>query len=460
MLTDHKLIQRSFGRVQPVGAMIRRLAIWPGVLACAGSLGILAPAQSSPFAVSESNIADRQAQQSQTGGNDVLPVVLDARIGDYANHARLVIEVSDPFRMRLFTLDSPDRVVVDMPEVLWHLDRPPRPSGRGLIRSYRYGLFRAGNSRLVIDLNGPVSVTEPMVLPPDHGQGYRVVIDLNPTSQTQFQQLSGWPSDLNRRELATVRTSTGTEPAAHRTETTSDQRKRLVVIDPGHGGIDSGTTGFDGIMEKNLVLDEGLRLEAELVKRGYSVRLTRSTDVYVPLQERVNIARALGADLFISLHADSNPDPRVYGASVYTLSESGSDREAAALARKENQSDVIAGVDLSAESSPVASILIGLAQRDSMNRAGRFAQVLVDTLSHATDVLPREPHRAAAFVVLKAPDMPAVLIEMGYLSNPHDCAQARTSSWRDGIASAIAEAVDRQFEASSIRAVANRQAAE
>jgi N-acetylmuramoyl-L-alanine amidase len=213
-------------------------------------------------------------------------------------------------------------------------------------------------------------------------------------------------------------------------------------------------------MEKNLVLDEGLRLQAELLKRGYAVRLTRDTDIYVPLQERVNIARALSADLFISLHADSNRDASVSGASVYTLSDSGSDKEAAALARKENQSDVIAGVDLSAESSPVATILIGLAQRDTLNRSGRFAEAAVAMLSRTTDVLAREPHRSAAFVVLKAPDVPAVLIEMGYLSNAHDCGQARTSGWRNSVASAIADAVDRQFETGSARAAITKQAAE
>jgi N-acetylmuramoyl-L-alanine amidase len=441
--------------------MIRALALLPGILLFAGSIGISAQAQPSPSVPAEVGFSQgRDAQRSRDEGNDILPVVLGARVGNDGDHARFVIEVSDPFRMRLFTLASPDRVVVDMPEVLWRLNHPPRPSGGGLIRSYRYGLFRAGNSRLVIDLNRPAAAAEPLVLPPDHGQGYRIVIDLAPISQRNFQQLAGWPSDLDRRELAAVQSSAGKAPASPAGTSVKGSPRRLVVIDPGHGGIDSGTVGFDGIMEKNLVLDEGLRLQAELAKRGYSVRLTRDTDVYVPLQERVNIARALDADLLISLHADSNPDPKVSGASVYTLSESGSDREAAALARKENQSDVIAGVDLSAESTPVASILIGLAQRDTLNQSSRFAQAAVEALSHATDVLARDPHRSAAFAVLKAPDVPAVLVEMGYLSNPHDCARARTSSWRDGIASAIADAIDRQFESNSVPAAANKQAAE
>jgi N-acetylmuramoyl-L-alanine amidase len=214
-------------------------------------------------------------------------------------------------------------------------------------------------------------------------------------------------------------------------------------------------------MEKNLVLDEALRLRNALVKRGYGVRLTRETDVYIPLRERVNIARGYDADLFISLHADSNPDASVSGASVYTLSESGSDKEAAALARKENQSDIIAGVDLAGQSSPVASILIDLAQRDTMNRSGRFAEGVVEQLSRATDILPREPHRSAAFVVLKAPDVPAVLIELGYLSNARDCSQARTNGWRDGVASAIADAVERHFGAQGpASAAVSKQAAE
>jgi len=145
------------------------------------------------------------------------------------------------------------------------------------------------------------------------------------------------------------------------------------------------------------------------------------------------------------LHADSNPDSDVTGLSVYTLSESGSDREAAALARKENQSDVIAGVDLAGGNSAVAPILIDLAQPDTMNRSSRFAEGAVAMLSHTTAILPRQPHRSAAFVVLKAPDVPSVLIELGYLSNSNDAAAMNSAHWRNGVAQAIADAVDRYF---------------
>ena len=372
-----------------------------------------------------------------------IPIVMSARIGEHADLTRFVVEMSDPVAMRVFTLSNPSRVVIDMPAVQWHLDGAPRPTGTGAVKSYRYGLFRPGNSRFVIDLNKPMTVGAPRVLPPSGGYGYRVVIDLTPTTTDTFDRVAGWPADLRAREaaaeqMASLPPAPMPFPAA--------PEKRIVVIDAGHGGIDSGTSGVNGLMEKDLVLDEALRLGRELVRRAnYTVHLTRDTDVYIPLKERVNIARSWHADLFISLHADSNPDSGVNGLSIYTLSEGGSDREAAALARKENQSDVIAGVDLGGGNSTVAPILLSLAQRDTMNRSSRFAQGAVTMLTSATDILPRQPHRSAGFVVLKAPDVPAVLIELGYLSNEGDADQMNTVRWRNGVAKAIAGAVDDYF---------------
>ncbi len=373
----------------------------------------------------------------------IQPIIMGVRIGEHQDRTRFVVEVSDPVAMRTFTLSGPNRVVIDMPVVQWHLEAPPRPTGNGVVRSYRYGLFRPGNSRFVIDLNQPVGVSDPLVIPPTGGYGYRVVIDLFPTSQTKFDQGAGWPADLRAREAAAALLAS-LPPA--RLQTPASGEKRVIVIDAGHGGIDSGTSGVNGLQEKDLVLDEALRLGRELTRRGnYVVHLTRDSDVYIPLKERVNIGRSWRADLFISLHADSNPDSGVNGLSIYTLSESGSDKEAAALARKENQSDVIAGVDLAGGNSTVAPILIDLAQRDTMNRSSRFAQGAVGMLSRTTDILPRQPLRAAAFVVLKAPDVPSVLIELGYLSNNADAGQMNSGRWRSGVAQAIAGAVDRYF---------------
>jgi N-acetylmuramoyl-L-alanine amidase len=433
-----------------------------GVLTIAAASVVLGVAFAQPaprpkpgFSGPDSTIADpiaaleRKSEDSLHRAQNrvkALPVVLDTRIGEHGGKTRFVVEVSDPLQLRVFTLADPDRVVVDMPEVLWRIQQAERPTGKGAVKSYRYGLFRPGNSRFVIDLNGPVRVADPMVLPPQGGHGYRIVFDLFPTTRAKFLAAAGWPADLRARENAAERLAARESRATGNAQSAPGANKRIIVVDAGHGGIDSGTSGINGLQEKDLVLDMALRLRKALQRRGnYTVYLTRDDDTYIPLGQRVKIARTDHADLFISLHADSNPSPSVSGASVYTLSERGSDKEAAALAQKENQSDIIAGVDLSQEDAPVASILIDLAQRDTMNRSTRFAQTVVQKLSGVTDILPRRPHRSAAFVVLKAPDVPAVLIELGYLSNAGDAGQMETTAWRSSVADAIASAVDNNF---------------
>lgn len=374
---------------------------------------------------------------SSSGGNP--PVVLSARIGEHDDRTRFVIELSDPVNLRAFTLTNPDRVVLDMPEVSWRLNAPPRPSGLGSVKSYRYGVFRKGYSRMVIDLSRPVTVSDPLVIPPASGFGYRVVIDLFPTQRAKFNTEAGWPADLKARETDAERLR------AMIAEAPRPSGRRVIVIDPGHGGLDSGTNGVNDLLEKDLVLAEGLKLAKALRARDYVVHLTRDSDAFVPLPERVAIARKLKADLMISLHADSNPDADVSGLSIYTLNDGRSDREAAALAKRENQSDIIAGVDLSNANSPVAPILIDLAQRDTMNRSSRFAETALGRLQGVTDILARSPHRSASLAVLVAPDVPSVLIELGYLSNRSDAAQMNTDAWREKVARGIANAVDRHF---------------
>jgi N-acetylmuramoyl-L-alanine amidase len=386
---------------------------------------------------------DTEAPAAAAGTSAKEPVVMGARIGEHADRTRFVVELSDPIEMRTFTLSNPNRVVIDMPAVRWHLEGPPLPSARGAVKSYRYGMFRPGTSRFVIDLNHPALLSDVLVLPPENGFGYRVVIDLFPTTQAKFDGRAGWPADLRARESAA---EMAYAPPPHPVEPRASTKK-IIVIDPGHGGIDSGTVGVGGTMEKDIVLAAALRLRSTLLARGYTVYMTRDSDVFVPLPQRVKYARARHANLMVSVHADSNRDSEVYGLSIYTFSERGSDKEAAALAAKENQSDIIAGVDLSGDNSSVAPILIDLAQRDTMNKSSHFAETAITELSRATDILPRRPHRSEAFVVLKAPDVPAVLIELGYLSNTSDASQMKSDAWRGRVATAIAAAVDRQFAA-------------
>jgi N-acetylmuramoyl-L-alanine amidase len=221
--------------------------------------------------------------------------------------------------------------------------------------------------------------------------------------------------------------------------------KKTIVIDAGHGGVDPGAIGVDRSYEKNITLAVAKELKKQILKTGkYNVVLTRETDVFIPLKQRVAIARKAKADLFVSLHADSVGKKSTRGASVYTLSEKASDKEAELLASRENKADVIAGMDLSTENEEVAGILIDLAQRDTMNQSRQFASHVVKTVGKESLLLTK-PNRSAGFAVLKAPDIPSVLIEMGYLSNPTDCKLLKTSSHQQKLSKLIASSVDAFF---------------
>jgi N-acetylmuramoyl-L-alanine amidase len=391
------------------------------------------------------------AEKVLKGEQSALPVVIDIKLDETAQRTRFALELSDPVDVRAYTLVNPNRVVIDMPDVLWRASQPARPSGRRAVKSYRYGQFRRGNFRFIVDLNSPVKVEAPKLVPPEEGFSFRLMIDLTPTTREEFAAAAGWPRGAT---VASVAPSLPPTAPAKR----GDTEKRLVVVDAGHGGIDPGTHGRSGIQEKDLVLAVAKELRKALEATGrYRVQLTRDSDVFIPLRERVNIARAVRADLFVSLHADSNDHPDIRGASVYTLSEDASDREAATLAEKENMSDVIAGVDLAGDNSPVASILIDLAQRDTMNRSVRFAERVLTALPRSTMVRPSSPHRSAGFAVLKAPDIPAALIELGYLSNSLDEAEMRRPAWRTRVAASLVAAIDGHFSAET--ALPGRQAA-
>jgi N-acetylmuramoyl-L-alanine amidase len=223
-------------------------------------------------------------------------------------------------------------------------------------------------------------------------------------------------------------------------------RKPIVVLDPGHGGVDPGALGSGGTYEKTITLAIAREVERVLEATGrYEVVLTRESDIFIPLRERIQIARKAHGDVFISLHADSHANEQTRGASVYTLSETASDAEAEALAQRENKVDLIAGVDLSKESEVVTGILIDLAQRETMNLSARFAGVLVDEMARSTMLL-RNTHRFAGFAVLKAPDVASVLVELGYLSNGADEALLETKAHRKKLAEAIRRALDRYFD--------------
>lgn len=398
-------------------------------------------------------------------------VVTDVRAGRQGATTRVVLELSRQMELSIFTLADPYRVVVDLPEVGWRLPSRPLPRQTGVLKKLRYGLFKPGNSRLVLDLTGPAAVNDAFLMAPSGGFGYRFVIDLAPTSRQAFvaamrqkprrvamaapakSTLS--PAPRSKWTPSPAPVSVFTPPAANASVTAPmpnpsvksdrDRSRRVIAIDPGHGGADPGTTGRSGTTEKHITLALARQIKKHMEADGrYKVVLTRTRDVFVRLRDRIAVARDAGAELFVSIHADAIEDRKISGLSVYTLSEKASDVEAAMLAEKENKADLIAGVDLTGETQEVTSILIDLAQRESMNQSSRFASILIKELKKDVRLL-RNTHRFAGFAVLKAPDVPSVLLEVGFLSNRRDEKNLTSKVYRARLAASIGRAVGAYF---------------
>lgn len=366
---------------------------------------------------------------------DAATLVLGARVGPGPAKTRLVLELSEKAAFAVFTLGKPYRVVIDLPPVTWRLDPLKSPKG-GLIRAFRYGHFSDSISRVVLDVSGPVSVENAFLLPPKSNRRYRLVVDLRAVGATEFARRAP------PRRAAKPPAEAGSIPLPKRRIARS---LKTVAIDPGHGGVDPGAIGVRGTREKRVTLRHAHALKRKLRATGrYRVVMTRARDVFVPLRRRVAIARRQAADLFISLHADSIPRRRVRGAAVYTLSERASDRQAAAYAAKENKADLIAGIDLTEQSSDVASFLIDLAKRQTMNDSAILARILTREIGKVRPLL-RNTHRFAGFAVLKAPDIPSVLVELGFLSNPSDERSLNRPRDRERVSAAILRAIDSYF---------------
>ena len=366
------------------------------------------------------------------------PVATDVRLGGDDKQTRFVVDLSQKIDMATFTLADPYRVVIDLPQVIFKLPAKEGEHGRGLVKAFRYGLIMQGGSRIVLDTNGPVRVDKAFTLGAAAGQPARLVLDLSATDRESFLRNI---TMQERGMRATGKTAISAPPEAE-----GDPRP-LIVVDPGHGGIDSGTKSGSGQDEKDVVLAFGLTLRDKLVKTGkYRVAMTRSDDTFIPLDERVRFARAHKAALFISIHADSIPrsEGQAEGASIYTLSAHASDAEAARLAEVENKSDVIAGVDLSAEPNDVANILIDLAQRETKVFSVQFAHDVAGELKSTTR-MHLHPIKSAGFIVLKAPDVPSVLVELGYMSTKADLVNLMSPTWRTHTADSIVHAVDTFF---------------
>lgn len=355
-------------------------------------------------------------------------------VGDEAR-MRLVIQFDREPEPNWFLLRGPHRLVIDLPETNFAIE-PADLKARGLISGVRYGNIGKGKTRLILTSKGPFEVEKLDVVKNETEPGYRLMADIVAASERQFE------AALSLQVETTGSTNAAPKGDRPGKAMPREGKRFTVVIDPGHGGIDGGAEGSNGTVEKSITLAFALELKARLVAAGrYDVFMTREKDEFLRLDERVRIARQHEADLLISIHADTIRMKDIRGATVYTVSDKASDAEAEATADRENLSDQLAGIELEQQDHVVSDILVDLIRRETHNFSIRFARSLVGELSNNIEMI-NNPHRFAGFRVLKAPDVPSVLVELGYLSNPKDEEQLHDASWRgkavDGIASAIA----------------------
>lgn len=370
-----------------------------------------------------------------------LPNVIDARVTVAPERARLVVDLADRTDFAFVSLDEPQRLAIDVRAGTFSV---PNSEGTvaedGLISAYAIEQTAADRVRTTLTLAAPAQVQQAYVLDAFEGQPARLVVDIIPATEEEFA--ANVERDLAASEKALPAASTpagGSElPIA---------TKPLVVIDPGHGGIDSGAETAQGVKEKDIVLAFSLRLQELLVASGrFDVALTREDDSYLRLEERVDLARTNKADLFISIHADSFQQPEIRGASVYTRDENATDVLDKVLADNENASDVIAGFAMPTTMAPeVVDILLDLMRREMRVQSFMAAQSIVHQLEPSV-ALRRFPVRQADFFVLQAPDVPSVLVELGFLSNASDIANLMQSDWRDRTAEAVARGISTYFD--------------
>lgn len=362
------------------------------------------------------------------------PVATDAKLEQSGEIVRLTMALSRPVEVSASVLAGPDRVIIDMPSINFQVQPGAVRKSAGVVGAYRFGLFTADKARIIIDLAQPAVVVRAESRPVRGGFG-ELVIELRRATRAEFQAAIAASSGRDFQAPAAVPV-----PAKPAGET-----RQTIVIDPGHGGIDPGAV-VASIAEKAVVLAFGVKLKERLEASGrYRVLMTRDDDRFVALAERVGIARAAGADLFISIHADSLTQAQeVRGATIYTGSERATDAEAARLATKENQADAAAGLDASEDTQDVAGILMDLAKRETRTFSAIFARNLVEKLGGSVK-MHKVPLRSAGFRVLSAPDVPSVLIELGYMSSPKDAELLNSAPWRAQAVDAVATAVEGYF---------------
>lgn len=418
----------------------------------------------------------------------VAPVVSKLEIQQGEGIDRVVLHISEAVSYDSFPLSQPDRIVIDMPVVDWNAEQGvPAGYTNGIVQNIRVARFNPTTNRVVLDLAQAATLEEVSVKSQGENKPVLMVFDIVTPHYAAGNEEKEVVKTEKKKEEQTLPhwQEQAPAPAAYRNSTAAlvplkapddwvelaekasqpkplpadlpfttvpvpvfkpqPDRNPVVVIDAGHGGRDPGATGAKGTQEKYVTLSYAQALQAALLQTGrYDVVLTREDDSYIMLRERLAMGRRAKGDLFISIHADSAENHDTRGLSVYTLSETASDKEAAALATRENKVDIIYGMNLSSENRDVTEILIDLAQRETKNKSAKLAEVLVAAVRKKVKLLPNT-HRHAGFAVLKAPDVPSVLIELGFLSNRKDEALITSATYRNGVVSTLAQGIDNYF---------------
>lgn len=346
----------------------------------------------------------------------------NVRIWAAPDNTRIVFDVSAPVEHRIATLEDPKRVVIDIPRLRLNTSLPAAATEDQFVYQLRSGQQGLNDLRVVLDIKQTVAINS-FLLPPNQHYGHRLVVDLSGTGKT--------PS------LATT-----TLP-----DTPAGSRDVVIAIDAGHGGDDPGARGPGGAWEKNLVLQISRKL-AERINREQGMRavLVREGDYFLPLRRRIERAREHKSDLFVSIHADAFRDSRVRGASVYVLSERGASSEAARwLAERENASDLVGGVSLDVQDETLASVLLDLSQTASLEMSIDVAERVLGSLKNMGNIRKRQV-QSAGFAVLKAPDIPSILIETAYISNPEEEKKLRDPAYQQQLANAILQGLRGYFQ--------------
>ena len=389
----------------------------------------------------------------------------DIRYGGSGQKTRVVLDLNQKTDFRAFLLDQPYRLVLDIPPAEWKTFKSRFIESNRAVKAYRSGVLDDGLTRIIFDVKEPVTIDNIFIVPKTSMTKDRLVIDMEQSSLNAF---NGQKSRIfGNRDLTTTGPVKGKQPSGDsyaavendiiketaETEAPEKQVSSLfkhtkmytVVIDAGHGGQDPGAQA-PGVKEKDITLEVARELRRQLEETGhYKVVMTRDTDVYITLLDRVSISRQVKGDLFVSIHADKISRTNIRGTSIYTLSERASDAETALLADSENNAGYVAGVDLGQESQDVADILLDLAMREKMNESNMFARLLTHAFIRKNVQLLPNAHRSSGFAVLKAPDVPSVLIETGFISNRNEAKLLTSGAFQRNISSAILEGIDAYF---------------